>query len=208
MKSLKDGNKLPLYVIMLANFGFFYLVVRNNTIATGNWFYLLRNVSGTAPAALGLILTGVLNAQLSAKMKSRIVFMRWRNSLPGCQAFSRHAKDDLRIDYSSFERSYGPLPEDPQQQNALWYRLYKSIDSEPSVVQAHRALLFTRDYACIALMLTVMLGTIGFFQISSLRVAVLYFFVLVLQFLVTSQAARNHGKSFVTTVLAIKAAGA
>ena len=38
--------------------------------------------------------------------------------------------------------------------------------------------------------------------------AVLYLFVLVLQFLVTGQAARNHGKSFVTTVLAIKAAGA
>lgn len=205
-RSLKDGNKLSLYAVMLANLTFFYLVVQNNAIMSGSWFDLLRNVGTAVPAGLGLILTGVLNAQLSAEMKSRIVFMRWRNSLPGCAAFSRHAKDDVRIDFSAIERSCGPLPEEPREQNALWYRLYKSVDSEPSVVQVHRSFLFTRDYACIALMLVVTFGLIGFFQVPSKSIATLYFFVLVLQFLVASQAARNHGKRFVTTVLALKAA--
>jgi len=100
-KSLKDGNRFSLYVIMVAN-----------------WFDLLRN-GGTAIPALGLILTGVLNAQLSAEMKSRIVFVLWRNPLPGCAAFSNHAKDDTRIDFAAIQRLYGPLPEDPRAQNAL-----------------------------------------------------------------------------------------
>jgi hypothetical protein len=205
-KSLKDGNRLSLYVVMLANLCFFYLVAQNDAIVTGSWFNLLQNVGTAIPAGLGLILTGVLNAQLSAEMKSRIVFMRWRNSLPGCAAFSRYAKDDVRIDFSAIERLCSPLPEDPRQQNALWYRLYKSVDSEPSVVQVHRAFLFTRDYSCISLMLAVVLGPIGFFQIPSKSIATLYLFVLALQFFVASQAARTHSKRFVTTVLAIKAA--
>lgn len=205
-KSLKDGNRLSLYVVMLANLCLFYLAAQNHAIVSGSWFDLLRNVRTAVPAGLGLILTGVLNAQLSAEMKSRIVFMRWWNSLPGCEAFSRYAKNDVRIDFSAIERLCAPLPEDPREQNALWYKLYKSVGSEPSVVQVHRAFLFTRDYACIALMLSVVLGAIGFFQIPSTTIAALYFFALVLQFLIASQAARNHGKRFVTTVLAIKAA--
>jgi len=193
---------------MVANLGLFYMVAQNNAIVTGRWFDLLRNASAALPAGIGLILTGVFNAQLSAEMKSRIVFIRWRNPLPGCEAFSRYAKGDVRIDLSAIERFCGLLPENPREQNALWYRLYKSVDSDPSVVQVHRSFLFTRDYACLALMLAVVLGVIGFLQIPSKGVAALYFFALVLQFLVASQAARNHGKRFVTTVLAIKAATA
>jgi len=205
-KSLKDGNRLSLYLVMLANLSFFYLVVQNNAIVTGRWFDLLRNAASVVPAGLGLILTGVLNAQLSAEMKSRVVFMRWRNPLPGCEAFSRYAKNDPRIDFSAIERLWGPLPASPREQNALWYRLYKSVDVDQSVAQVHRSFLFTRDYACLALMLAVVLGLVGFVQIRSKSIAAIYFFVLVFQFLVAGQAARNHGKRFVATVLAIKAA--
>src|ERR1051326_658169 len=204
--SLKDGNRLALYLVMVANLGFFYMVAEKNALLTGRWFDVLPNASAALPAGLGLILTGVLNAQLSAEMKFRIVFMRWRNPLPGCEAFSHYAKRDLRIDLSAIERLCGLLPDNPQEQNALWYKLYKSINSDPSVIQVHRSFLFTRDFACLALMLSVVLGIIGFVQIPSKGVSVVYFFALILQFLVASQAARIHGKRFVTTVLAIKAA--
>jgi len=205
-QSLKDINKLPLYLMMAANLAFFYAVVQNNAIMTGNWVTLFRNLAGALPAGLGVILTGIINAQLSSEAKSRIVFMRWSNSLPGCEAFTRYAKSDLRVDVSSIEQSYGPLPTDPRQQNALWYKLYKSVESEPSVRQVHRAFLFARDYACIGLMLVVVLGVAGFVQISSTRTALTYFVLLVLQFVFADRAARTHGKRFVTTVLAIKGA--
>jgi len=191
---------------MAANLALFYAVVQNNAIMTGNWVILFRNLAGAFPAGLGLILTGIINAQLSPEAKSRIVFVRWANSLPGCEAFTRYARSDLRVDVSSIEEAYGPLPTDPRQQNALWYRLYKSVESEPSVRQVHRSFLFARDYACIALTFIVVFGTAGFVQIPSTRIALMYFVLLVLQFTLASQAARNHGKRFVTTVLAIKGA--
>jgi hypothetical protein len=207
-KSLKDGTRLMLYVVMLANLSVFYTIVQHNAIVTGTWLDLLRNGSSALPAGIGLILTGILNAQLSADMKSRIVFLRWRNPLPGCEAFSRHAKEDPRIDLSAIQRLCGNLPEDPREQNSLWYRLYKSVESEPSVAQVHRSFLFARDYACMSLMFAVTLGTLAFFQFSSRGLAVFYFAALAIQFLLASQAARNHAKRFVTTVLSIKAATA
>ena len=205
-RSFKDTNKLSLYIVMVANFTLFYIASHNDLLITGRWFDVARNIDGMLPAGFGLILTGIINAQLSAEMKSRIVFMRWRNPLPGCEAFSRHAKNDARIEMSTIRRVCGPLPTDPREQNALWYRIYKSVESEPAVAQVHRSFLFTRDYACIALMLAIVFGTLAFFQITVKSVAVLYVAALILQFLLASHAARNHGRRFVTTVLSIKAA--
>jgi hypothetical protein len=206
-KSLKDANRFSLYVVMVANLSLYYMVVQNNALIGGQWIDLIRNVSSALPAGLGIILTGILNAQLSAEAKCRVVFLRWRNPLPGCEAFSRYSKEDARIAPAGIARLCGPLPEDPREQNALWYMMYRSLNTEPSVVQAHRSFLFTRDYACIALALTVGLGVLGFVQIESKAVAAIYLVVLLIQFVVVSQASRNHGRRFVTTVLAIKAAG-
>lgn len=207
-KSLKDTNRFSLYMVMIANFTLFYMVVQNNPLTAGKWLDLIANVGSALPAVVGLILTGILNAQLSAETKCRVVFLRWRNPLPGCEAFSRYSKEDARVDLSGIARLYGPLPEDPREQNALWYRMYRSLNAEASVAQAHRSFLFSRDYACIALMLVVGLGALGFFQIESKAIAAIYLVVLLIQFVAVSQASRNHGRRFVTTVLAIKAAEA
>lgn len=132
--------------------------------------------------------------------------MCWKHPLPGCRAFSRHAHADSRVDIAALERAHGPLPEGPREQNALWYRLYKSVESEAAVVQVHRAFLFARDYACLALMMTIVLGGAALFQVPSTGARLAYVGILALQFVLSGQAARNHGNRFVTTVLAIKAA--
>jgi hypothetical protein len=132
--------------------------------------------------------------------------MAWNDPLPGCKAFTCHALSDPRVDIACLELTHGPLPTAAREQNALWYKLYKSIEQEPAVKQVHRAFLFTRDYTSLALMLVIVLGITGFIQISSTRVALIYLALLLLQFALAGQAARNHGKRFVTTVLAIKGA--
>lgn len=203
--SLKD-YKLALFGLMAANIAFYYAVVQNNAILAGDWVSLAKNLEGALPAGLGLVLTGVVNAQLSPEMKARVVFMSWRDPLPGCKAFTCHARSDARVDVACLELTYGPLPTAPREQNALWYKLYKTIEQEPAVRQAHRAFLFTRDYASLALMFAAVLGVAGFIQIPSTRVALIYLGLLLLQFALAGQAARNHGKRFVTTVLAIKGA--
>lgn len=205
--SLKDDNKLVLYSLMAANLALFYVAVQKDAIMTGDWIELTRHLGEALPAGIGVALTGIINAQFSPEAKSRIVFMRWNNSLPGCEAFTRHAKSDPRVDIASVEHVCGSLPNDPRQQNALWYRLYKSIESEPAVIQIHRAFLFARDYTCLALLMTVVLGVAGFLQIPSKRTALIFVAVLLLQFMLAGQAARNNGKRFVTTVLAVKGAG-
>ena len=89
----------------------------------------------------------------------------------------------------------------------LWYKLFKTIESDPAVTQVHRAFLFSRDYAVFSLMLFLGLGSTGLFQIQSKETAFIYLGVLLIQLILTVKAARNNGKQFVSTVLALKGAG-
>lgn len=205
--SLKRENVLGLYGVLAGNLIGYYAILKGKPLLTGDWGAAAHSLGEALPAGLGLVLTGILNAQLPSDAKSRVVFMRWRNPLPGCEAFTRYAHSDPRVDPNALQREYGPLPTDPVQQNALWYKLYKSVESEPAVTQAHRAFLFARDYNCIALILLVTLGGAALLQVSSIRAALLYIGALAVQFLLTGQAARNHGRRLVSTVLALKSAG-
>jgi hypothetical protein len=206
-RSANGANKLPLFALVAANVMFFCVAIGSDAIRDGGWLSAAGSLSEALPAGLGLGLIGILNAQLSSEAKSRIVFGRWRNPLPGCEAFTRYAASDPRIDLTSLERSYGPLPSDPHQQNALWYKLYKSVEDDPSVMQIHRGFLFARDYACLVLMMIIVFGTAGLLQISSVRTALSYVALLAVQFVLARRAARNSGREFVTTVLALKGAG-
>lgn len=206
VSSLKSDYNVALYALMAGNLVAFYAVLKGQALFAGHWIAAVHNISQVLPAGVGLVLTGIFNAQLSADAKSRIVFMRWSNPLPGCEAFTRYACLDPRIDLSALERRHGPLPTDPRTQNALWYKLYKTVESEPAVTHAHRAFLFTRDYCCIALMMLIALGTDALIQLPLTRLVLLYIAGLGLQFLLAGQAARNHGRRFVSTVLAIRGA--
>lgn len=189
---------------MLANVVLFYAVVKNDAIFGGDWGELLRLSTKAIPSVLGLVAIGILNAQLSAEAKSRIVFMRWENPLPGCQAFTRYALNQPTVDMKFLEATYGPLPTDPHDQNILWYKLYYSVQDEPPIRHEHREYLFSRDYAGLALMMLVVLGIAGFLQIPSWGTALGYLIFLLVQFVLTSRAARIHGREFVVIVLARK----
>jgi hypothetical protein len=205
--SLKKSNNLALVSVIVANVVVYYAVVQGGAIRAQEWTVLAHQIDKALPAALGLALVGIINGLLSAETKSRIVFLRWNHPLPGCQAFTRFAKADARIDVAALQRKYGPLPVDPREQNTLWYSMYKSVETEPAVNQVHRAFLFARDYTGLALMMLVALGTAGYVQIPSMTAASMYVAALLIQFILAGQAARNHGRRFVTTVLAIKGAG-
>lgn len=205
--SLKDQNKIPLAAITIGNLAILILLMHANPIQIADWATAGAALSRAVPAGVALILIGVLNAQLSSDMKARIVFGKWRYPLPGAEAFSRFAKADDRIDYSALEAQFGPFPTSPKEQSALWYKLYKTIGDDPSVRQVHREYLFTRDYACLALMLVLIFGPIGLMKIEPMSTALTYWGLLVLQFVLVVRASRNHGRRFVTTVLALKAAG-
>jgi hypothetical protein len=82
-------------------------------------------------------------------------------------------------------------------------------------MQAHRNFLFTKDYAAISLVMLVAFGIVGNisvilagyfavqpFDIWSIVIGIIYFVGLILQYLLTVQAARNYGVETVTDAIA------
>lgn len=200
--SLKHSNKWAVLAVLVANLVVYYLAVKTGALFAAEWGLLAKSVMEGAPAGVLLIFSGIANAQISPEMKARIVFLRWDDPLPGSRAFTVYAQSDSRIDPADLERKYGQLPTDPKQQNRLWYKLYKSVESEPAVLQVHREYLFTRDYNVLSLLMLIFLGIASFVQFPAVETAGYYVVALLGQFWLTGRAARHHGQRFVTTVLA------
>lgn len=205
--SLKAKHAVGLYSLMAANLAVFYALLQNESILNADWLALVSRLSSAMPAGVGVALTGFLSNQLTADAKARIVFLRWDNPYPGSEAFSKYMKSDPRIDVAALKTSHGPFPKDRKAQNAFWYKLYRSVESEPAVAQVHSAFLFARDCASLALLVGGALGLVAVFQFQSWQVTYGYLLFLVLHFVLARRAASNHGRRFVTTVLALKSAG-
>ncbi|WP_440940233.1 hypothetical protein [Immundisolibacter sp.] len=202
-KSLKSANVPGLVAVIAANlFGF--LAMQGSLMTLADATHSLADLANQVmPASIAVAVVFVINGLMPADAKARIVFLRWDNPLPGSEAFSRYLHTDPRISVDEIERKYGDLPSNARDQNALWYRMYKAIADEPAVSQVHRAYLFTRDFAAIALMLLVLLGPAAAFQFSDSAAVLSYGGIMSAQLALAIQSARNYGKRFVTTVLAI-----
>jgi hypothetical protein len=182
-------------------------VVRANAIRIDGVRAMFTDANKLLPIGFALVISTVLNGLLSATNKARLVFFRWKNALPGHRVFSEYAATDPRIDLAALTLIHGSaLPADPIDQNRTWYRIFKTLEKEPSVRQAHRDFLLLRDYTGLCSLFVVFYGTAGLCVIPSTRVGLLYLALLVFQYLVVRQAASNSGIRFVTTVLAQKAA--
>ena len=156
---------------------------------------------------VAVLIATVLNGLLSADTKARLVFLRWRNVLPGHRAFSEYAASDPRVDPVVLRKTVGgAFPVDPVDQNRAWYKLFKTVEKKPAVDQVHRDFLLLRDYTALSVLFLIFYGAVGLYAISSLKVFGLYLVLLILQYIVVRQAASNYGVRFVTTVLAQKAA--
>ncbi len=206
-KSLKDQNRWQLWIVVAVNSVFLYGVIQANAIKAEGLCTVLTDAQKLVPVGLVVIVATVLNGLLSADMKARLVFLRWRHALPGHRAFSKYAVLDPRIDVFAIERLHGrPLPADPVEQNRVWYRIYKGVENDTAVRQVHRDFLLLRDYTGVCALFIVFYGTAGFYAIPSIRVGWIYLLVLVAQYLLVRQAASNYGVRLVTTVLARRAA--
>jgi len=113
-KSLKEQNRWQLWIIVAVNSLFPYGVVQANAIGADGLRAALTDAQNLIPVGLALVVATVLNGLVSADMKARLVFLRWRHALPGHRAFTNYAVRDPRIDVSVLEKLQGgPLPVDP-----------------------------------------------------------------------------------------------
>jgi hypothetical protein len=207
-KSLKDQNRWQLWIIVAINSVLFAGVVQANSIRLDGLTAAFSDFQKLVPVGLAIVITTVLNGLLSTAMKERLVFLRWKNALPGHRAFSKYSLADPRIDPAILLKIVGGvLPVTPLEQNQVWYRVfYKTVDNDSSVRQVHRDFLLLRDYTGFCALFIMFCGGVGLYVIRSLTTALLYLAFLVLQYIVVRQAASNYGVRFVTTVLALKAA--
>ena len=181
-----------------------YLALLNNGFAVEVWVEILTSPQKSIPLFLIIVLTGIINAQTSHNNKARLVFWKWLHPLPGSRAFTEYASMDSRIDSDALRNHQDPLPTEPEKQNALWFKWYRDFQNEPGILQVHREYLFTRDYASISFLIMLGLGPLALWQMESIKAGV-YLVILLAQYLLVRQAARNHGVRFVASILAYKA---
>jgi hypothetical protein len=206
-KSLKDQNRWQLWLTIAANAVVFYAVAQSDVFAIGGIRGLLMGATNLLPVSPAIIITSIVNGLLSANMKARLVFLRWRYALPGHRAFSKHAASDPRIDVDRLKKALGnKIPTNPEDENRAWYRFYKEVENDPAVQYIHREFLFTRDYAGFAALFFVAFGLASIFMVHSWKVSLTYCLLLLVQFIIVRQAAATYGARFVCTVLAYKAA--
>jgi hypothetical protein len=206
-KSLKDQNRWQLWIIVATNSLFLYGVIQANAIRVEGLRAVFTDAQNLIPVGVALVVATVLNGLVSADMKARLVFLRWHHALPGHRAFSEHATRDARIDLSVLETTLGTaFPDDPVEQNRVWYRIYKTMDNDPAVRQVHRDFLLLRDYTGLCALFIVFYGIVGLYAIPSWKIGLAYSLVLLLQFALVRQSASNYGIRMVTTVLARRAA--
>jgi hypothetical protein len=203
-KSLKEQNRWQIWLIIALN----SLLLYGATAATATKFAdlcsTLPDTGKLVPFGLAVVVATVMNGLLDPNTtKARLVFLRWRDPLPGSRAFSKYVTADPRIDPAKVETAVGsPLPIEPVQQNRTWFRLYKAVENDPAVLQVHRDFLLTRDYTSLATLFLVIYGTASVFVVPSTKILLIYLLFLVLQYIMARQAASRYGVRMVTTVLA------
>lgn len=201
--TLKDRNRPALFLIIVCNLAIFYALSTEAQPDISAWWKASLSIQNALPFALAIALVGIVNTQLSATTKERIVFWKWENPLPGSRAFSFYAHQDPRIDISKLEQNYGPLPLDPIEQNRKWYRIYKQFREDPSVIDANKGYLFARDYAGLSAMMLAIFGATSLYSIESSKLCITYILCLSFQLFLATNSARTNAIRLVTTSMAI-----
>lgn len=201
---LKDSYKLRLTAMVVFNVAVFWAVVitRADFSEIGT---LLSSIS-IKDGIVGLIAsigTFVFNGLLSADTKARVIYWKYKHPLPGSRAFSKHLEEEPRADPDRLAQQWGAFPDDPVEQNRLWYRIYKNVEEEIRVHEAHRAWLFSRDIAAYAVLFLAFFGIATLISDTPWTSARWYLVGLAGQYLLAIAAARTYGVRFVRTVLTI-----
>jgi hypothetical protein len=150
------------------------------------------------------ILTTLLAGLIDSDTKVKLIYLKRKDMLPGCRAFSDYMYKDPRVEPEIIEINHGTLPTEPNKQNSLWYRIYKKYQNEQPVLDAHRNFLLMRELFGIHLICFFGLGVAGYFTIDNRSHYGIYLLVLAATLILLALAARNYGVRLVTNVLALE----
>lgn len=202
MLSLKQKNIFPTISMVIVNclYIFFYIFNGNSSLVESLNSVQLKNIS--FPSVF-FILTLTINSLVSRETKAMLIFWRTKNIMPGHFAFTIHMQNDSRINEAILIEKYGPLPIEPQEQNRLWYKIYRDVGDSKQIEQIHKHFLLFRDFFFVMLVILIFTFIILLILDSqAIKLRYLYFIPLIIQVLLFMLAARVSGVSFVKNVLA------
>jgi hypothetical protein len=200
---LKTKNVFYLWTFIAINCAVFLAVIIGDQFSyqsVQHFWERIRTKDGIIAVCMPFIAI-ILNGILGDLAKARLVFLRWRNPLPGSRVFSVLMNTDPRIDVAALKRKHGSLPRSPKDQNVLWYQLYKKHAAALTISEAHRLYLLTRDMTAISAVFTFAFPLCAFFSSTHKETAFYYTVALVGQYLILSASARNYGNRFVLNVV-------
>lgn len=200
-RSLKSLNMK--WLVMLASLDVLAVLVfvAPEFLKDASWssVAVMRGLVTVLMPVIVLLVTGVL----SHDVKATLVYWKLANPYPGCEAFTRHAPADARIDLVALKKNVGELPVDRAEQNRKWFKLYRMVADDRAVVEAHKLYLLYRDMAALSLPLIVLLPAGLYLAGASVAVLRLAAAIFSVQFVVCCLGARNSGTRFVCNVLAV-----
>lgn len=204
MENLKSSYQWSLRAFTALHIAIFWVVIisRENLSLINSVFESLT-IEDSLYMIFAPIITLLLGGWLPAELKAKLIYWRYNNPLPGSSAFSLHMHNDHRIDPQLLEKNWGTLPVEPVEQNRLWYRMYKAVDSDIRVHEAHRDSLFSRDLNGYAVIFLLVFFIPALISDASWTVTLIYISFLMAQYLLTMLAARTYGRRFVCNVLAL-----
>jgi hypothetical protein len=207
-RSLKEQNAwLIRAVLLLHAIAFAYVIFEPFFLAQISRPDILQKLrEALAPGAISLAVIAiariVLLGLVPSRLRDRLIHWRWRHPLPGAQAFTKFGPADPRVDMDKLESIYGPLPTDPKQQGALFYRIYSANAARAGVLDAHKSYLAARDIGTINLLMFVLLSPPAYWATEDLLRTGAYAVTLLLSYVLTSLAAQAYGARLVENTLA------
>jgi hypothetical protein len=201
---LKDKNRKWLIAYLLFNavlFAIFSGLVALSIQDINELIDKLKSPSGFFPL-LGFPLAIVLEGLIHPDYKAVLVFLRIKNPLPGCRAFSIIAKKDTRVDFEKLTTKFPDgIPKDPEQQNKYWYKLYRECSDKLRVLNSYKVFLLTRDLASLTAVL-IPICFVAHLIWDTTWPNIIYHLILLFTLLILIIiAAQNYGKRFVANVL-------
>ena len=143
----------------------------------------------------------VLTYLLPSEWKHRLIYMRWHHPLPGSRVFSDLLDEDERVSRQDLVGEFGELPTSADDQNALWYKIYKTKQTDEVVLNSHGRWLLFRDVFAISIVLFLPSTIFTFWNAGAkagLTLTLLYLALLGGIWI----CARNTGERFTRNVLA------
>ena len=206
--SLKARNVLKLSVVWLLNVTVFSGVVtdipdfRDADALKVLSLELAKATSAGWLYPCFLTLVSIFNGVVPRLTKECLVF--WPNPRPGSRAFSHFMLGDSAIDRKALREHFGPLPSEPDEQNALWVKWLHEFEDDTRVRQKYGLYLFARDWTTIAVATLVLGSLIAPWFAQDVVGTLWYSAALLCQSLFARRLARVQGEQLVMSVMSCK----